>query len=173
MNPKITGVGINTFYNANDSTTLTGTLTETVLLSVLVPAGTYTAGDLLILQALYSKIGTSGNFTHKFYASPNNPDVSVISGALLLLIRSVASSNLYIDSGGRHLYIKNASGGGSGIELGTEVATPSTGLFSEMRSSGASNVAINWNNDVYIFCTGTLSNTSDRVVQRYLKIWEY
>lgn len=173
MNPKINGVGLNTFYNADDSTVLTGTTIQTPLLSVLVPAGTYTNGDLIILQALYSKVGSAGAFTHRFYASPNNPAVSGITGAIQLLIRGTSASNTYIDSGGRHLYIKNASGGGSGIELGTELAAPGTALFHEMRSAFAANVAINWNADVYIFSTGTLSNTSDRIVQQYLKIWEY
>ena len=75
--------------------------------------------------------------------------------------------------GGRHLYIKNASGGGSGIELGTELAATTTSIFNEMRSTGASNVAINWQNNMYIFMYGQLSSSADSVTQEYLKIWEY
>ncbi len=172
MNPKITGVGLNTFYNITQKT-ITSSTALTVLQKVFIPGGTYAAGDLVIANALYGKTGSAGTFTHRLYASPNDPDVSGITGALQLLIRATSAAQLYIDMGGRHLYIKNASGGGSGIELGTEMASTTTAIFSEMRATGSSNVAINWNNGVYIFSTGQLTSTADRIDQYYLKIWEY
>ena len=151
---------------------ISGTTTETVLSRVKVPAGTYAAGDLIIVNALWGKTGSAGTFTHKLWASPNDPSSSGTSGAIQLWTRGTVAGNLYIDHG-RHLYIKNASGGGSGIELGTELAATGTALFSEMRSSTTSNVAINWTNDVWVFCTGQLASSADRISQYYLKIWEY
>jgi hypothetical protein len=172
MNPKITGVGPNTFYNTT-SVGISGTSGVVILQKVLIPAGTYTNGDLLIAQALFEKIGSAGTFTYRLWASPNDPTGSGLTGAIQILVRATSSGNLYIDMGGRHLYIKNASGGGSGIELGTEASDPLTGLFSEMRSSVASNLAINWNADVWIFASGQLASTADRLNHLYLKIWEY
>lgn len=172
MNPKITGVGLNTFYNVTP-VTLTGTTTATLLQKILIPGGTYAAGDLLIINALFGKTGTANVFTWTLYSSPNDPSVSGISGATQLAVRGVGSTRLFIDMGGRHLYIKNASGGGSGIELGTELAATTTSIFNEMRSTGASNVAINWQNNMYIFMYGQLSSSADSVTQEYLKIWEY
>jgi hypothetical protein len=172
MNPKITGVGLNTFYNTTNLN-ISGTTSVVILQKVLIPAGTYINGDLLIAQALFQKTGSTGTFTYRLWASPNDPAISGLTGAIQILIRGTSAGQLYIDMGGRHLYIKNASGGGSGIELGTEVANPAAGMFSEMRSSVASNLAINWNEVVWIFASGQLASSADRLNHLYLKIWEY
>jgi hypothetical protein len=171
MNPKISGVALNPFYNATVKT-ITGTTALTILQKVFVPAGTYEAGDLLIVNMLIGKIGTAGTFTYYLYSSPNDPDVSGISGATQLSVIGTASTSLFIDQG-RHLYIKNTTGGGSGIELGTELAAVGTALFNEMRSATTSNVAINWSNGVYLFVAGQLVSSADRIDQYYLKIWDY
>ncbi len=171
MNPKVTGVGINTFI---DTTTrsISSSAAQTVMSRVKVPGGTYTAGDLIIVNCLWGKTGTAGIFSHKLWFSPNDPGTSGTTGATQLWDRGTSATSQYIDHG-RHLYIKNASGGGSGIELGTELAATNVGLFSELRSTTTSNVAINWTNDVWIFCTGQLASASDSISQWYLKIWEY
>jgi hypothetical protein len=172
MNPKVTGVGLNTFYNTT-AVNISGSTSVTLLQQVKIIGGTYTNGDLLIAQALFQKTGSAGTFTHRLWASPNNPTISGTTGAIQILVRSTNATNRCIDMGGRHLYIKNSSGGGSGIELGTEAVDPSAELFSEMRSAAAANLAINWNNDVWIFATGQLASSADRISHLYLKIWEY
>ncbi len=171
MNPKITGVGTNTFVDIT-TRTVSGTTTQTVLSRILIPAGTYTSGDLIIVNALWGKTGTAGSSTHKLWWSPNDPGSSGVTGATQLWTRGQGSGTNYIDHG-RHLYIKNASGGGSGIELGTELASTSTSIASEYRSTGSSNIAINWTNDVWIFCTFQCNSAGDSASQLYLKIWEY
>ena len=171
MNPKISGIALNPFYNTTVKS-ITGTTNLTVLQKVFVPAGTYEAGDLIIVNMLIGKTGTAGGFTYYLYSSPNDPDVSGISGATQLWVRGVNNTSLYIDQG-RHLYIKNTTGGGSGIELGTELAAVGTSIFNEMRSSTTSNVAINWSNGVYLFIAGNMASSADRIDQYYLKIWDY
>jgi len=171
MNPKISGVALNPFYNTTVKT-ITGSTALTILQKVFVPAGTYEAGDLLIVNMLIGKIGATGAFTYYLYSSPNDPDVSGITGATQLSVRVTSNANLFIDQG-RHLYIKNTTGGGSGIELGTELAAVGTQIFNEMRSATTSNVAINWSNGVYLFVAGQLVISSDRIDQYYLKIWDY
>ena len=171
MNPKISGVALNPFYNTTVAS-ITGTTNLTVLQKVFVPAGTYEAGDLIIVNMLIGKTGTAGTFTCYLYSSPNNPDVSGISGATQLSVRGVNSAHLYIDQG-RHLYIKNTTGGGSGIELGTELAAVGTQIFNEMRSSTQTNIGINWSNGVYLFVAVQLANATDTIQQHYLKIWDY
>ena len=171
MNPKISGVALNPFYNATVAS-ITGTTNLTVLQKVFVPAGTYEAGDLIIVNMLIGKTGTAGTFTYYLYSSPNDPSVSGISGATQLSVRGVNSAHLYIDQG-RHLYIKNTTGGGSGIELGTELAAVGTQIFNEMRSSTQTNIGINWSNGVYLFVAVQLANATDTIQQHYLKIWDY
>jgi hypothetical protein len=171
MNSKISGRALNPFYNTTVKT-ITGSTALTILQKVFVPAGTYEAGDLIIVNMLMGKIGSASSFTHWLYASPNDPDVSGITGAIQLWVRGTGAAQLYIDHG-RHLYIKNTTGGGSGIELGTEVLAVGTAVFSEMRSGTTSNVAINWSNGVYLFMAGQLASSSDRIDQYYLKIWDY
>ena len=171
MNPKISGVALNPFYNTTVAS-ITGTTNLTVLQKVFVPAGTYEAGDLIIVNMLIGKTGTAGTFTYYLYSSPNDPSVSGISGATQLSVRGVNSAHLYIDQG-RHLYIKNTTGGGSGIELGTELAAVGTQIFNEMRSSTQTNIGINWSNGVYLFVAVQLANAADTIQQHYLKIWDY
>ena len=171
MNPKISGVALNPFYNTTVAS-ITGTTNLTVLQKVFVPAGTYEAGDLIIVNMLIGKTGTAGTFTYYLYSSPNDPSVSGISGATQLSVRGVNSAHLYIDQG-RHLYIKNTTGGGSGIELGTELAAVGTQIFNEMRSSTQTNIGINWSNGVYLFVAVQLANATDTIQQHYLKIWDY
>ena len=172
MNPKISGVALNPFYNTTVAS-ITGTTNLTVLQKVFVPAGTYEAGDLIIVNMLIGKTGTAGTFTYYLYSSPNDPSVSGISGATQLSVRGVNSAHLYIDQG-RHLYIKNTTGGGSGIELGTELKSTTEDTPTDMSSGLSSNVAINWSNGVYLFTTGTITNVGgESITQLYLKIWDY
>jgi hypothetical protein len=72
MNPKISGVALNPFYNTTVKT-ITGSTALTILQKVFVPAGTYEAGDLLIVNMLIGKIGAAGAFTYYLYSSPNDP----------------------------------------------------------------------------------------------------
>jgi len=169
MNTKISGKGLNSFYNTTP-VTVTGTSVQTVLQSVFIPAGTYEAGDLLIVRSLMSHTGTE-NVTNRLYSSPNDPSVSGITGATQLWI-SIQFRSFF--PCGRHLYIKNTTGGGSGIELGTELKSTSEDTLTDMSSGLSSNIAINWSNGVYLFTTGTITNVGgESITQLYLKIWDY
>ena len=169
MNPKISGRALNPFYNTTP-VTVSGTGVQTVLQSVFIPAGTYEAGDLLIVRSLISHTGVE-NVTNRLYSSPNDPAVSGITGATQLWY-SVQFRGFLACS--RHLYIKNTTGGGSGIELGTELKSTTEDTPTDMSSGLSSNVAINWSNGVYLFTTGTITNVGgESITQLYLKIWDY
>jgi hypothetical protein len=64
----------------NVSSSVTGTLTETVLASYLIPAGTLQANDVLVLRCVSAKSGTAGAYTVRFRANAT----PVVAGSTLL-----------------------------------------------------------------------------------------
>jgi len=148
-----------------------GNTNNTILGSVVVPANTYKAGDLIQLDSMFEKIGTAGITTLRFYwVSGATP---TLSGAIQLSIRGFVAANRF-STQTRRLYIRTANGTGSGLTLGTELLTTTGGIFYDYFSSQArSNASINWTVTGTIFCTVQLGNSADQVIQHYLKIWEW
>ena len=80
-----------------DSTAVTGTTTETIIDSVLIPANTYSAsgGILRLYNAKFAKTGTAGTLRVKIYIGPNAGN---LTGATLLADSgSLANTILYTE----------------------------------------------------------------------------
>jgi len=166
MNTKINGKGMNSIYNTTPATS-SGT-NQTIMQSLLVPGGTYTSGDLIQITSLFSKVGVNNTNTYRFWV---NTSVSV-TGASQINVRGTSASNRSAFFS-RHLFIYEQTGTGTGNLQGTETHSSTTQYASEYNRGLKTNTNINWANDVYIFATCQLANASDRVVQIYMKIWEY
>lgn len=162
------GKWINQFETVGLS--VTGTLTESIIGEITIPANTYKATDLIMLTSMYGKTGTAGNWFQRYYWVSGTS--ATLSGALQISVRGMASSNQFANQE-RRLYIRTANGTGTGITLGTEVVSSSTGVLNDYVPSTSSNLAINWTIDGCIFTTITLVNASDSVSCEYLKIWEW
>jgi hypothetical protein len=163
------GKWINNLYEYG-TTTHTGNTNNTILESVVVPANTYRTGDIIMLDSMFDKSGTAGIWTLRFYwVAGNTP---TLSGAIQLSLRSIGSTNQFATQN-RRLYIRTADGTGSGFTLGTEVITAGSGIYNDYRSEAVSNLALDWTSVSCIFSTVQLGNSTDRVTQYYLKIWEW
>ncbi len=156
--------------NFNDGlvVSFTGSLTQTKLMSILIPANTFKAGDLITVEALFGKTGTAGTLTHRLYWNSTDS----ITGAIQLAIRAVTAANRFAFTS-RRLSVRTANGGGSAPEVGTELIVTTTGFASEYASSTVSNVALDWTSDSYVMASVQLGNAGDTVFQYTLKIWTH
>ena len=167
MNTKINGKGMNSIYNTTPVTS-SGTTSQVIMQSLLVPGGTYTSGDLIQIASVFSKTGLGSGMVHRFWV---NTSVSV-TGASQITQRSTLSGFLFIFFS-RHLFIYEQTGTGTGTLQGTETINNLSVVTNEYTRSLKTNTNINWANDVYIFATCQLNSASDSVSQIYMKIWEY
>jgi hypothetical protein len=167
MNTKINGKGMNSIYNTTPVTS-SGTTSQVIMQSLLVPGGTYTSGDLIQITSLFSKTGIGGTNGYTFFV---NTSVSV-SGASQIAVRGTATGNGFAFFS-RHLFIYEQTGTGTGTLQGTETFSNTFAITNEYVRSRKTNSNINWANDVYIFATCQLASASDSISQIYMKIWEY
>ena len=137
----------------NTTISHTGTTNETKLYSVLIPAGTMNANDILEYYALAIPGTGIGNRTLKVYLNTSN----AIGGIQIATYTFTTTSNIFK----RKLKFKNS--------LSTQEIIPagatSSGNFelSTYTSSNVSSIAANFNNDVWFVISMTLSTASDNV----------
>ena len=164
---KINDINIRNFYEGTEAG-IAGTLTQTKLISIPIPANTFKAGDLIVIDTLFSKTGTAGIFTYRFFWNSSD----TLTGAIQIGVRSIPNTQLFA-TGSRRLSIRTANGGGSAPEVGTEVIASAAGIPNEYQSNTISNLALDWTIDSYVMGAVTLGNTADSVYQQYMKIWTY
>jgi len=137
----------------NTTISHTGTTSETKLYSVLIPAGTMKANDILEYY-VWAIPGTgSGNRTLKVYLNTSD----AIGGIQIATYTFTTTSNIFK----RKITFKNS--------LSTQEIIPasasSIGNFelSTYASSNVSSISANFNNDVWFVISMTLSTASDNV----------
>lgn len=64
---SLTDIHAEVFKSTVSSSALTGTTTETLATSTLIPANTFTTGSIIYMQARVLKTGTAGTNTMRFY----------------------------------------------------------------------------------------------------------
>lgn len=149
-------------------TTTDGTVTSGVSITVssvlAIPGGTYGSGITLDIMAVSRKTGANGTLAMRFYAN-TTPDLS--GSPILLGQGSFIASNLQ-GTLQRLLRIKVADGTGAGTEI-TSAGTTNILDYSGV-GAASQNVAINWNNTVYIIATNACGSGSDSARTSLLKI---
>jgi hypothetical protein len=140
----------------SDTTAVTGTTTETIIDSVLIPANTYSAsgGILRLYNAKFAKTGTAGTLRVKIYIGPNAGN---LTGATLLADSgSLANTILYTEM------LRTFTVGSAtlkGINSGVIV-------LSDVISSNSARSSIAWNPaiDNYIHYTVINASAADSTV---------
>jgi hypothetical protein len=139
-----------------DTTAVTGTTTETIIDSVLIPANTYSAsgGILRLYNSKFSKTGTAGTLRIKIYVGPNAGN---LTGATLLADSGSLASTIVYSEMLRTFTVGSATlkGIGSGVVSLTDVVSSNSA-----RSSIAWNPAI----DNYIHYTVINGSSADSTV---------
>lgn len=142
------------------SSTLTGTLTETILKTYSIPANTFSASDILNLSSFrIVKAGVAGTVSMRVYINT----VASLSGAVQIAQYNTAASNLTAK------ITRSFCLTGGNL---TGVIFNSTTLLSDVAISNAtiSSTPLNPANNFYIITTAQLSNAGDSVYQNELRI---
>ena len=148
------GISTKKFINNTPTAAHTGTTTNTIVQSVLIPANTYTVGDIVRISPRAFKTGNGGVATLRFYA---NTSVS-LSGAVTIAQLRQSSAVTGMIAGIRNLSITSATT----IDVGDP---SSTNMPSDETSLGnlgfVTNMNINWTVDQYIIYAIQLGSVTD------------
>jgi hypothetical protein len=147
------------YVNTTSSSTLTGTLTETQLLQVTIPANTFSSSDLLKFSADFVKIGTLGTATIKIKISTS---ATMPAGGGAQVATMQMGTTILFSPYSRRFSIKS----------GNIVGYVNTGSsISEIQTSAAiSSQAFDPTVTNYFYVSGTLSNILDSVYMNSIQI---
>jgi len=142
------------------STTVTGTLSETILKGYFVPANTFSStGNFKIPEFSVVKGGTAGALNIRIYVNTSN----TLTGAVQIARYTATSTNVYIKiRRSYNIYAGNIYGLGFTVTNMTNDITATSGTMD--------NTAYNVSNAYYIITTATLSSTGDSATQTSFEI---
>ena len=139
------------YKNTTSSSTLTGTLTETQLLQVTIPANTFSASDFLKYTTAFSKTGIIGNCIFRFKLSTSSTMPSGTTGQIG--IYTMGSNILYVAVDGR-LAIKGGNITGMPFTQNTNVPTTPS-------ASALGSVAFDTTVTQYFYVSATMGSILD------------
>jgi len=145
----------NIVKDAVPSTAVTGTLSETILKSYLIPTNTFSSSDLMNIPVFaVNKVGVVGTANIKIYINTTNS----LSGAVQLVRYNMGNTLLRVGVD-RHFRING------GNLMGLQFT--STTLLTDIGTSTAveSSTPITVSSDFYIITTATLSDVTDSISQ--------
>jgi hypothetical protein len=148
---KIKNIEVNPPQNNALGTTVTGTLSETITQSVLIPANTFKQFDIFGIEARLRKQNTNGIVTLRLRIGSGN----TISSSYQVAISSGTSANSFIPIT-RRAIIKNLTTSTQFVSTGTTLATDIL-----MDNQGYSLIPINWQIDNFLLLTAQLGSTLD------------
>lgn len=144
----------------SDGTNVTGTTTDTLTTSVLIPANTYTTGDILRIISFNEFIGTVGTKTIRYYINTS----ASLSGATLLATSSAGAAATRSIGMDRNLIIKSAT------STKTHSATAATYTNSTATTGVYANINIDWTTNRYIIVSIQLGNAADSGFNTFLSV---
>jgi hypothetical protein len=148
---------INTMYKKNtDSSTLTGTTTETIMGSLLIPGSALQITDILRIRGIATKAGTAGSITMRGYF---NTSESLV-GATALFVATGGTTILWHPAG-REVVFKDSLAAQEVFPVGAAVNFDTANQATAI-SSLTQNFAINQ----YLIITLQLGNGGDAAILR-------
>lgn len=165
---KIIGYNVGVKYKVVTTTTPTGSvnsISNTLINSLLIPANTFSSGDIVTIETCLAKSATNGAFSFYFYVSTS----PLLFGATLVATNTSVASNVRAAQLYRRLAIDVASGSGNG----TIVVNTSFGVRDDIGSgsytTGFSTLTTNWTVDQYIIVSGFVVSPSDTLSCQWIK----
>ena len=135
--------------NTTTSTPVTGTLSQTILFSQLIPANTFKNGDFFnIILSRVGKVGTAGTLTQTIRINTSN----TLTGATIIASNTGTTANL------NHIIGRRFSIEGTSLKGFAGGSAPSDMINS---SAEITSYTFDPTVDNYIFEVGQLSNTGD------------
>jgi hypothetical protein len=165
---KIIGYNVGVKYKVVTTTTPAGSVnstSNTLINSLLIPANTFSSGDIVTIETCVTKSAANNLFSFYFYV---NTSATLVGATLVATNTSVAAATraaqLY-----RRLTIDVAAGTGNGtIVLNTSFAArDDVGVANY--TTGFSTLTTNWTVDQYIIVSGSVVSTSDTLSCQWIK----
>jgi hypothetical protein len=147
LNSKVT-----VFASGADGTASSGT-SNTISISVLIPANTFAVDDVIRINHRVRATGTTATRETRVYANTTNAIAGAIVVSTASLTNTILAANMQ-----RFLAIKNAT-------TNTEVITATTNLLTDYNNltTAVSTLAINWTVDQYIIFAVNAINAADSI----------
>ena len=165
---KIIGYNVGVKYKVVTTTTPTGSVnstSNTLINSLLIPANTFSSGDIVTIETCVTKSATNGAFN--FYFSVNTSATLVF--ATLVATNTSVASNVRAAQLYRRLAIDVASGSGNGtIVVNTSIAArDDIGIANY--TTGFSTLTTNWTTDQYLIVSGSVVSPLDTLSCQWIK----
>jgi len=165
---KIIGYNVGVKYKVVTTTTPAGSVnstSNTLINSLLIPANTFSSGDIVTIETCVTKSAANNLFSFYFYV---NTSATLVGATLVATNTSVAAATraaqLY-----RRLTIDVAAGTGNGtIVLNTSFAARDD-IGVANYTTGFSTLTTNWTVDQYIIVSGSVVSTSDTLSCQWIK----
>ena len=156
---EINGITYNPPFTT-DNRTLTGTTSETIISSVLIPANTFTIRDIFGVQTRIRKVSTLGTVVVRMRVGPTESTTE----PLCATYSSTTAANTYIPFS-RRLSIVNVSGD-------TRVLPSTTSVTNDLGAANTAGVTVlstNWGVSNYITITVQSTSVSEELNCPYIK----
>lgn len=147
-------------YKNSTLSTVTGTTAQTILQSILIPANTFVAGDVVEVLVRGVKGGSAGTNAFRFNI---NTSLSLV-GMTTLYSVTMAAGGTFIQIE-RTYNIINATTNTQSFGITSTLATDS-----QNSSTAVSTLAIDWTVNQYFFVSGQLANTGDSFTSNFILI---
>lgn len=149
-------------YKTTSIASVTGVTTQTILQSILIPAGTIKQDDILTIRARFSKTSSLGGWTPSVYI---NSALSV-SGAQEIF-QSAQGATIRYAQIKRQVVVRALTGASNEI-LNSSLATGITDDIVVATGTPTQLRTIDWTVDNYLFTTGQLVNSAEAINSLYL-----
>lgn len=165
---KIIGYNVGVKYKVVTTTTPTGSInsiSNTLINSLLIPANTFSSGDIVTIETCVTKSATNGAFSFYFYMNTSSSLVgSTLVATNTSVLNTTIAAQLY-----RRLTIDVAAGTGNGtIVLNTSFAARDD-IGVGNYTTGFSTLTTNWTVDQYLIVSGSVVSTSDTLSCQWIK----
>ena len=165
---KINNFNVGTLYKVVNSTTPTGNVnatTNTLIHSILIPANTFSANDIVTLETCVTKSGGGVQANIYFYY---NSSASLVGATLIATFASIGAATRAAQNY-RRLSIVTSDGSGNGTQVVSTSFNGRDDMGSYNYTGGFSTLSINWTTDIYIIVSGLVATNTESLTCQWIK----
>lgn len=140
----------------------TGTVANTYVDSLLIPANTFGAGDIIEVLSRVNKTTSTNVYTHRLYV---NTAASLAGSPILIATAATAGAANRFQQITRQMEIMVANGSGAGTEV--MIATTAS-TQDDVQQTDMTTCAIDWTVNQYIVCAIQLTSALDSINNHFI-----
>ena len=164
---KISGYNVGVKYKVITNTTPTGNVnstSNTLISSMLIPANTFSAGDIVTIETCVTKSSTFNTHTQLFFINTSPSLLGAIQIATTTGSVGTRAYQLY-----RRLAISVSDGTGNGTKTLNSTINARDDVGAITYTTGLSTLAINWKVEQYLIVSGSVVNIADTISCQWIK----